>query len=127
MNVVLLDKILMLFAERMIHYLFRVLNTDNMSILGLTIDYGPFGFLDHYDPGHVCNASGTFFYELYTSWGRHSNLMVSAFGSSLSRPGWSPGQEHCVVFFGKTPKSHSASLYPAVYIVNGYQPISYWG
>ncbi|KAL9968167.1 hypothetical protein ACROYT_G026507 [Oculina patagonica] len=28
-----------------------------MSILGLTIDYGPFGFLDHYDPGHVCNAS----------------------------------------------------------------------
>ena len=35
-----------------------VLNTDNMSILGLTIDYGPFGFLDHYDPNHVCNASG---------------------------------------------------------------------
>ncbi|KAJ7390021.1 hypothetical protein OS493_027545 [Desmophyllum pertusum] len=34
-----------------------VLNTDNMSILGLTIDYGPFGFLDHYDPGHVCNGS----------------------------------------------------------------------
>lgn len=34
-----------------------VLNTDNMSILGLTIDYGPFGFLDHYDPNHVCNAS----------------------------------------------------------------------
>ncbi|GFR27508.1 protein adenylyltransferase SelO-1, mitochondrial [Trichonephila clavata] len=35
-----------------------VLNTDNMSILGLTIDYGPFGFLDIYDPNHVCNASG---------------------------------------------------------------------
>uniref|UniRef100_A0A8C5KEU8 Selenoprotein O n=1 Tax=Jaculus jaculus TaxID=51337 RepID=A0A8C5KEU8_JACJA len=34
-----------------------VLNTDNMSILGLTIDYGPFGFLDRYDPNHVCNAS----------------------------------------------------------------------
>ncbi|GFS38767.1 protein adenylyltransferase SelO, mitochondrial [Nephila pilipes] len=34
-----------------------VLNTDNMSILGLTIDYGPFGFLDIYDPNHVCNAS----------------------------------------------------------------------
>ena len=28
-----------------------VLNTDNMSVLGLTIDYGPFGFLDFYDPG----------------------------------------------------------------------------
>ncbi len=32
-----------------------VMNTDNMSILGLTIDYGPFGFLDAFDPGHVCN------------------------------------------------------------------------
>jgi uncharacterized protein YdiU (UPF0061 family) len=34
-----------------------VMNTDNMSILGLTIDYGPFGFLDGFDPGHVCNHS----------------------------------------------------------------------
>jgi uncharacterized protein YdiU (UPF0061 family) len=34
-----------------------VMNTDNMSILGLTIDYGPFGFLDAYDPGHICNHS----------------------------------------------------------------------
>ncbi len=34
-----------------------VLNTDNMSILGLTIDYGPFQFLDHYDPAHICNHS----------------------------------------------------------------------
>jgi uncharacterized protein YdiU (UPF0061 family) len=34
-----------------------VMNTDNMSILGLTIDYGPFQFLDGFDPGHVCNHS----------------------------------------------------------------------
>jgi uncharacterized protein YdiU (UPF0061 family) len=34
-----------------------VMNTDNMSILGLTIDYGPFGFLDEFDPGHICNHS----------------------------------------------------------------------
>jgi uncharacterized protein YdiU (UPF0061 family) len=34
-----------------------VMNTDNMSILGLTIDYGPYGFLDAFDPGHVCNHS----------------------------------------------------------------------
>jgi len=34
-----------------------VMNTDNMSILGLTIDYGPFGFLDGFDPGHICNHS----------------------------------------------------------------------
>jgi serine/tyrosine/threonine adenylyltransferase len=34
-----------------------VMNTDNMSLLGLTIDYGPFGFLDAFDPNHVCNHS----------------------------------------------------------------------
>lgn len=34
-----------------------VMNTDNMSILGLSIDYGPFQFLDAFDPGHVCNHS----------------------------------------------------------------------
>jgi hypothetical protein len=32
-----------------------VMNTDNMSILGLTIDYGPYGFLDTYDPEFICN------------------------------------------------------------------------
>jgi uncharacterized protein YdiU (UPF0061 family) len=36
-----------------------VMNTDNMSILGLTIDYGPFGFLDAFDPGHICNHTDT--------------------------------------------------------------------
>ena len=34
-----------------------VLNSDNMSILGLTLDYGPFGFLDGYDPAFICNHS----------------------------------------------------------------------
>jgi uncharacterized protein YdiU (UPF0061 family) len=34
-----------------------VMNTDNMSILGLTIDYGPFAFIDAFDPGHICNHS----------------------------------------------------------------------
>ncbi|HFZ8996037.1 TPA: protein adenylyltransferase SelO [Citrobacter freundii] len=34
-----------------------VMNTDNMSILGLTIDYGPYGFLDDYQPGFICNHS----------------------------------------------------------------------
>ncbi|MDM0118523.1 protein adenylyltransferase SelO [Variovorax arabinosiphilus] len=36
-----------------------VMNTDNMSILGLTIDYGPFQFLDGFDPAHICNHSDT--------------------------------------------------------------------
>lgn len=34
-----------------------VLNTDNMSIMGLTIDYGPYGFLEHFDPQYVPNGS----------------------------------------------------------------------
>lgn len=34
-----------------------VMNTDNMSILGLTIDYGPFGFLDDYDPSWTPNTT----------------------------------------------------------------------
>jgi serine/tyrosine/threonine adenylyltransferase len=34
-----------------------VMNTDNMSILGLTLDYGPFGFMDAFNPGYICNHS----------------------------------------------------------------------
>ena len=34
-----------------------VMNSDNMSILGLTLDYGPYGFMDAFDAGHICNHS----------------------------------------------------------------------
>ena len=34
-----------------------VMNTDNMSVLGLTLDYGPYGFMEAYDPGYICNHS----------------------------------------------------------------------
>jgi len=34
-----------------------VLNTDNLSILSLTIDYGPFGWMEHFDPDYICNHS----------------------------------------------------------------------
>lgn len=34
-----------------------VMNTDNMSILGQTFDYGPYAFLDDYEPGFICNHS----------------------------------------------------------------------
>ncbi|KAF4666282.1 hypothetical protein FOZ61_009971 [Perkinsus olseni] len=36
-----------------------VLNTDNMSIIGDTIDYGPFGFLEAFQRDYVCNTSDT--------------------------------------------------------------------
>ncbi len=34
-----------------------VMNSDNMSILGLTLDYGPYGFLDTYEANFICNHS----------------------------------------------------------------------
>jgi serine/tyrosine/threonine adenylyltransferase len=48
-----------------------VMNTDNMSILGLTIDYGPFGFLGAFDPGHICNHSD---HQGRYAWARQPNV-----------------------------------------------------
>ncbi|KXZ56039.1 hypothetical protein GPECTOR_2g1591 [Gonium pectorale] len=48
-------------AWQALGFVHGVLNTDNMSILGLTIDYGPFGFLDKFDPDwtpNITDASG---------------------------------------------------------------------
>jgi uncharacterized protein YdiU (UPF0061 family) len=60
--VALLEEVSRRTAELMAHwqsvgFCHGVMNTDNMSILGLTIDYGPFGFLDSFIPGHICNHS----------------------------------------------------------------------
>ncbi len=49
-------------AEMVIHWMrvgfvHGVMNTDNMSILGLTIDYGPYGWLEDYDPGWTPNTT----------------------------------------------------------------------
>ncbi|KAG0141446.1 hypothetical protein CROQUDRAFT_51694 [Cronartium quercuum f. sp. fusiforme G11] len=38
-------------------FMHGVINTDNLSVLGLTIDYGPYAFMDIFDPDHVCNHS----------------------------------------------------------------------
>ncbi len=38
-------------------FMHGVMNTDNMSILGETLDYGPFGFMDGFDANHICNHS----------------------------------------------------------------------
>jgi len=60
-----------------------VLNTDNMSILGLTLDYGPFGFMDAFDANHVCNHSdelGRYAYAMQPDIG-HWNLY--ALGQAL--------------------------------------------
>src|SRR5690606_34453324 len=40
-------------------FMHGVMNTDNMSILGLTLDYGPYGFMDGFDARHICNHTDT--------------------------------------------------------------------
>jgi uncharacterized protein YdiU (UPF0061 family) len=53
-----------------------VKNTDNMSILGLTLDYGPYGFLDGFDANHICNHTdegGRYAYDRQPSIG-HWNV-----------------------------------------------------
>jgi uncharacterized protein YdiU (UPF0061 family) len=61
-----------------------VMNTDNMSILGLTLDYGPFGFLDAYEPGFICNhtdAQGRYAFDMQPAIA-HWNLRALAFALS---------------------------------------------
>ena len=65
-----------------------VLNTDNMSILGLTIDYGPFGFLDTYQPAFISNQSdhtGRYAFEQQPSIGLWNlNALAYTFSTWLS-------------------------------------------
>ncbi len=42
-------------AWQSVGFMHGVMNTDNFSILGLTLDYGPYGFMEGYEPGHICN------------------------------------------------------------------------
>ena len=49
-------------AEMIVHwqrvgFVHGVMNTDNMSVLGLTIDYGPYGWLEDYDPHWTPNTT----------------------------------------------------------------------
>lgn len=48
-------------------FMHGVLNTDNMSILGLTLDYGPFGFMEAFNARHICNHTdqqGRYAYQM---------------------------------------------------------------
>jgi len=76
-------------AELMAHwqavgFVHGVMNTDNMSILGQTFDYGPFAFQDNFDPAYVCNHtdySGRYAFNQQPQVG-YWNLM--ALGRSLT-------------------------------------------
>jgi uncharacterized protein YdiU (UPF0061 family) len=65
-------------------FMHGVMNTDNMSLLGLTLDYGPFGFMEAFDAGHICNHSdpeGRYAYAAQADVG-HWNL--AALGHALA-------------------------------------------
>lgn len=56
------EEVCRLTAEMIVHwqrvgFVHGVMNTDNMSIMGLTIDYGPYGWLDDYDPDWTPNTT----------------------------------------------------------------------
>ncbi|MEE7547734.1 YdiU family protein, partial [Xanthomonas sp. Kuri4-1] len=66
-----------------------VMNTDNMSILGLTIDYGPYGWIDDYDPDWTPNTTdaqgrryrfGTQPQVAYWNLGRLAQALAPLFG-----------------------------------------------
>ena len=53
-----LDRTAALMVEWLrVGFVHGVMNTDNMSILGLTIDYGPYSFVDDYDPNFTPNTT----------------------------------------------------------------------
>lgn len=54
----IIDRTALLIAQwQAVGFCHGVMNSDNMSVLGLTIDYGPYGFMEAYDPGYICNHS----------------------------------------------------------------------
>lgn len=65
-------------------FMHGVMNTDNMSILGLTIDYGPFGFMDAFNQGHICNHSDHRGRYAYTNQPYIGQWNCSAFAQTLT-------------------------------------------
>ena len=60
-----------------------VMNTDNMSILSVTIDYGPFGFLDAYEPDFIPNHSDDMGRYTYANQERVGRWNVEKLGVAL--------------------------------------------
>ena len=73
-----------------------VMNTDNMSILGVTLDYGPYGFLDDYHAGFICNhtdTGGRYAFDQQPAVGmwncaRLGEALMVAEGAAVERESW---------------------------------------
>lgn len=88
-----------------------VMNTDNMSLLCLTLDYGPFGFLDAFNPAHICNHSdyhGRYAYHQQPTVGQWNCIQfVRAMKPCLpelaqSSTAWEAFEEHCLYQYEQT-------------------------
>ncbi|KAI0073890.1 UPF0061-domain-containing protein [Panus rudis PR-1116 ss-1] len=85
-------------------FMHGVINTDNVSILGLTIDYGPYAFMDVFDTYHICNHtddSGRYSYQAQPSMIIYAlrslvNVLAPVIGAEAELgkavpPGWAEG------------------------------------
>lgn len=57
LNIVVRKTAILMAHWQSVGFVHGVMNTDNMSVLGLTIDYGPYGFMENFDPNWVINHS----------------------------------------------------------------------
>lgn len=64
-------------------FMHGVMNTDNMSILGLTLDYGPFGFMEAFDANAICNHSDHYGRYSYIEQPRVALWNLYALGAAL--------------------------------------------
>ncbi|ELU12650.1 hypothetical protein CAPTEDRAFT_185606 [Capitella teleta] len=76
-----------------IGFVHGVMNSDNFSIVSLTIDYGPFRFMDGYDPGMVPNTSDDEGVYRYKNQPR-MNMILSGYQEEYNR-------NHYVIFSQK--------------------------
>lgn len=75
-----------------------VMNTDNMSILGETFDYGPFGFQDGFQADYICNHSdtqGRYAFDRQPAIGQWNlGVLAQAMSPLVERDGLMEGLEH---------------------------------
>ncbi len=88
-SIALLDEVsqrtaTLLAAWQSVGFCHGVMNTDNMSILGLTLDYGPFGFLDAFDAHHICNHTDQQGRYSYTRQAQVAHWNLGCLAQSLS-------------------------------------------
>ncbi len=95
-----------------------VMNTDNMSILGLTIDYGPYGWIDNYDPDWTPNTTDAqgrryrFGHQPQVAqWNlvRLAHALAPAFAASDATDALQAGLQRYVEVYTATRRAHIAA------------------